>query len=190
MATKKFTKHAQRVLNHNPNVTKCTESKISFTEEFAAKVCDALKNGEDPYKVFTDNGFSIRILGKSRINGTIGLWKSKYELEDLPRRHTVQKKEKVVETAKERREKNLQIAIAEIDKLIADPSSLGLAANADTETIHFAAIKKVYESKTKVVVKDAIAHYGYSYTKYYAFLQSQKPKDTFVNILNPHKKHN
>ena len=33
MATKKFTKHAQRVLSRNPNVVRCTEGKITFTED-------------------------------------------------------------------------------------------------------------------------------------------------------------
>lgn len=188
MATKKFTKHAQRVLNHNPNVVKCTESKISFTEDFALKVVDALKAGDDPYKVFEDNGISLRVLGKSRVNGIIGLWKSKYELEDLPRRRVVREKAAPVETAKERRQKVLENAISEIEKLVADPTSLQLPEGADDETVHFAAIKKVYDSKTKVIVKDVIGHYGYSYMKYYSYLESLKPKDTFVNILNPHNK--
>lgn len=188
MATKKFTKHAQRVLNHNPNVVKCTESKISFTDEFALKVVDALKKGENPYQVFEDNGLSLRILGKSRVNGIIGLWKSKYELEDLPRRKMAKEEKKPVETAKERREKNCKAAVEEVEKLVQDPSSLNLPEGADDETIHFAAIKKVYDSKMKVIVKDVIEHYGYSYMKYYAYLESQKPKDTFVNILNPHNK--
>ena len=188
MATKKFTKHAQRVLNHNQNVVKCTESKISFTEEFALKVVDALKAGEDPYKVFEDNGMSLRILGKSRVNGIIGLWKSKYELEDLPRRRVVKEPAAHVETAKERRQKNLEVAIAEIEKLVQASSSLELPEGASDELVHFAAIKKVYDSKTKVIVKDVIEHYGYSYMKYYAYLESLKPKDTFVNILNPHNK--
>ena len=186
MATKKFTKNAQRVLNHNPNVVCCTEGKISFTEEFALKVCEALKKGEDPYQVFIDNGFSIRILGESRINGAIGLWKSKYNLENLPRRHTVKKEVKVVETAQQRRQKNLGVAILRIEDLMKDPQSLDLPEDVDSETLHFAAIKKVYdESKTKVIIKDVIEYYGYSYTKYYAYLQSLKPKDEFVNILNP-----
>lgn len=188
MATKKFTKHAQRTLNKNPNVEKCTESKISFTEEFALKVCEALKQGEDPFAVFTENGFSIRILGKSRINGVIGLWKSKYGLEDLPRRKAPAKEKKAVETAAERRDRNLQAAIAEVDRLVANPAELELAEGTDKETTLFAAIKHVYDSKQKVVVKDLIAHYGYPYTKYYAYLQSQKPKDEFVNVLNPHNK--
>lgn len=188
MATKKFTKHAQRVLNHNPNVVKCTESKISFTEEFALKVVEALKNGDDPYQVFEENGLSLRILGKSRVNGIIGLWKSKYELENLPRRKIVKEKTKVVETAKERREKSLKLAIEEIEKLVKDPTALELPEGTDDETLHFAAIKKVYDSKMKVVVKDVIEHYGYSYMKYYSYLESKKPKDTFVNILNPHNR--
>lgn len=189
MATKKFTKNAQRVLNHNPNVVCCTEGKISFTEEFALKVCDAMKKGEDPYQVFTDNGISIRILGVSRINGILGLWKSKYNLENLPRRHTVKKEVKVVETAQQRRQKNLGNAILEVEALLKDPIALGLKEDVDSETLHFTAIKKVYEeSKAKVIIKDVIGYYGYSYTKYYAFLQSLKPKDEFVNILNPHQR--
>ncbi|MFA6860907.1 MAG: HTH domain-containing protein [Bacilli bacterium] len=189
MANKQFTKHAQRELNHNPNVVKCTPSKITFTEEFANKVCDALKKGEDPYKVFTDNGFSIRILGKPRIMGAIGLWRSRYGLEDLPRRKPEPKPKKQVETAKERRERNLKEAIAAVDAYIADLTSMALPANVDNDTAHFAAIKKVYDSKKNVIVKDVCAHYGYQYPKYYAYLQSLKPQqEEFVNILNPHRK--
>ena len=73
MANKKFTKHAQRVLNHNPNVVKCTEGKIVFTDEFVQKVVEALKAGEDPYQVFEDNGISVRVLGKSRVSGETSL---------------------------------------------------------------------------------------------------------------------
>ena len=188
MATKKFTAHAQRVLNHNPNVEKCTESKIFFREEFALKVCEALKNGEDPYQVFQDNGFSIRILGKSRINGILGLWKSKYNLENLPRRQVKKAEPKVVETAKDRREKNLALAIAEIDRLVAHPEELSLEGNVSHDLVRFHAIKRVYETKEKVVVKDVVAHYVYQYPQYYAFLQSLKPKSEFVNPLNPHQK--
>ncbi|MDD6240474.1 MAG: hypothetical protein PUA93_02685 [Eubacteriales bacterium] len=186
MATKKFTKHAQRVLNHNPNVVKCTEAKITFTEEFAQKVLDALKAGEDPYAVFEENGLSLRILGKSRVNGAIGLWKSRFGLEDLPRRKPEAKPKKEAETASERREKNLAAAIAACDKLIANPQELSLPEGSDNDTIHFAAIKKVYDSKMSVIVKDLCSHYGYPYSKYYAYLQSQKPKDEYVNLLNPH----
>ena len=190
MSTKKFTPHAQRELNKNPNVVKCTEAKIVFTEEFALKVCDALRNGEDPYQVFTDNGLSIRILGKARVNGVIGLWRSKYGLEGLPRRKTQPKQEKAhVETAQERKDRHLAEAIVICDEYIANPESLGLTPDTDGDTIHFAAIKKVYDSPQQVVVKDLCAHYGYSYSKYYGYLQSLQPADDeFVNILNPHRK--
>ena len=43
MANKQFTVHAQKQLNKNPNVVKCSPSKIVFTEEFALKVVEALK---------------------------------------------------------------------------------------------------------------------------------------------------
>ncbi len=188
MAVKKFTKHAQRVLNHNPNVVNCSEAKIIFTEEFALKVCDALKKGEDPFKVFEENGLSIRVLGKSRVNGTIGLWKSKYELTDLPRRKPAKKEKKPVETAAERKERNLKAAVEACDKLIADPSSLSLDETASSDTIHFAAIKAIYDSKMPVIVKDLCEHYGYPYSKYYTYLKSLQPKEEFVNILNPHSK--
>ena len=188
MATKKFTKHAQRVLSHNPNVVRCTEGKITFTDEFAQKVCDALKAGEDPYQVFTDNGLSLRILGMSRVNGVIGLWKSRYELTDLPRRKPVQKEKEQFESAADRRQKNLEAASAKCDELIANPANLPSGADSNSDTIHFAAIKKVYDSKMPVVVKDLCAHYGYPYSKYYSYLQSFKAKDDFVNILNPHSR--
>lgn len=188
MSIKKFTKHAQRVLNHNPNVVRCTEAKIIYTDEFALKVVDALKAGEDPFKVFEDNGLSIRVLGKSRVTGTIGLWKSKYELTDLPRRKPAVKEKAHVPTAAERKQKNLEAAIEACDKLIADPAQLELSQDADNDTIHFAAIKKVYDSKLPVIVKDLCAHYGYPYSKYYSYLCSLSPKEGFYNILNPHNK--
>ncbi len=189
MSTKKFTPHAQRVLNKNPNVIKCTEAKIAFTEEFALKVCDALRNGEDPYQVFTDNGISIRILGKARVNGVIGLWRSKYGLEGLPRRRNESKSDENAETAAERKERHLSEAIVICDEYIANPESLGLTPETDSDTIRLAAIKKVYDSPQQVVVKDLCAHYGYSYSRYYAYLQSLNPADDeFVNILNPHRR--
>lgn len=190
MPFKKFTKHAQRTLNRNPNVVHCSEARITFTEEFAQKVCDALKAGEDPYKVFADNGISVRILGKSRINGTIGLWKSRYDLTDLPRRKTTVKEKKHVVTAAERRAKNLEEAIKACDELIANPSAIPVNENADNDTIHLAAIKKVYDSKVPVVLKDLCDHYGYQYSLYYAYVCSLKPKDKFYNILNSHNKKN
>ena len=188
MPFKKFTKHAQRTLNRNPNVVHCSEARITFTEEFAQKVCDALKAGDDPYKVFTDNSLSVRILGKSRINGTIGLWKSKYDLTDLPRRKAPVKEKKPVVTAAERRAKNLEEAIKICDGLIANPSEIPLDGSADNDTIHFAAIKKVFDSKIPVVLKDLCAHYGYPYNQYYTYVCSLKPKEEFYNILNSHNK--
>jgi hypothetical protein len=189
MATKQFTKHAQRVLNHNPSVVKCTTSKIIFTDEFASKVCAALKAGEDPYAVFTANGLSIRILGKSRISGAIGLWRSKYGLEGLPRRKPAAKPKKPVVTAQERRAEVLKKAIADCDQLIANPTPLNLQPGGNADTLHFAAIRLVYEKGKAVVVKDLCSHYGYPYPKYYLYLKSlDSNPDTFVNILNPHRK--
>lgn len=189
MATKQFTKHAMREFNKNPNVLKCTPSKIIFTDEFIDKVMDAVKAGEDPYQVFTDNGLSLRILGKTRVAGAIGLWKSKYGLEGLPRRKTKTVEKKVKETTAERRAREEQEAIAYCDELISDPSKLGLASDSDINTIRFEAIKKTYESEKKVIVKNLCTHYGYSYQEYYNYWNKQNPStDTFVNILNPHRK--
>ena len=189
MSSKKFTKHAQRVLNQNPNVVKCTEGKISFTDEFAVKVCDALRAGEDPYQVFTDNGLSVRVLGESRINGAIGLWRSKYELDNLPRRKPIYKEKEKKETAAERRARILHQAIEACDRYIADPMSLGLGEGADHDVIAFEAIDRVYRAEKKVIVKDLCSHYGYDYSRYYAYIQQKKPKtDEFVNILNPHRR--
>ena len=47
MATKKFTKNAQRVFNKNPYVLKCTQSKITFTDEFIEKVKDLINDGTE-----------------------------------------------------------------------------------------------------------------------------------------------
>lgn len=185
---KKFTKNAQKNLNKNPNVVKCTESQISFTEEFALKVCEALKAGEDPIKVFTDAGFSIKILGETRVNGIIAFWKSKYELEDLPRRVRPVKEKEYVPTAAERRAARTKEAVELCDHLIANPQPLNLPDDAPMHTVRLAAIKKTYEDSKNVVLKDLCDHYGYQYTEYYAYLQTLKEPDTFVNILNPHRK--
>ena len=108
MANKQFTVHAQKQLNKNPNVVKCSPSKIVFTEEFALKVVEALKQGRNPAEVFEENGLSVRVLGKSRVNGIVSMYKSKYELENLPRRQVQRKEKKHIETSQERREKNLK----------------------------------------------------------------------------------
>ena len=191
MANKQFTNHAQKELNKNPNVIKCSPSKIIFTEEFALKVVDALKQGEDPFKVFEENGLSVRVLGKSRINGIVSLYKSRYELENLPRRKKEVKPKPHVETAAERRERNLKEAIAYCDSLISNPEKeLGLSVDSNKDLIHFSAFKKTFENKDlKVIIKDLCKHYGYEYSSYYLYLQAIKPKeDEFVNILNPHRK--
>ncbi|MFA6830155.1 MAG: HTH domain-containing protein [Bacilli bacterium] len=191
MATKKFTDHAIMVLNKNPNVVRCTPSKITFTEDFAMKVMDAVKAGDDPVEVFTSNGLSIRILGKTRIYGNIGLWKSRYEIEDAPRRKAVAKPKPEIETAVQRRERVLAKAIEDCDALIADTSKISdLPADADKDIIHFAAIKQVYStSDTKVIVKDLCLHYNYSYTQYYAYFKNSSPaEEEYVNILNSHRK--
>lgn len=186
---KKFSKHAQQMLNRNPNVVKCSEGKIVFKEQFALKICDALKRGDDPFQIFEDEGLPVKILGKARINGVIGLWKSKYELEDLPRR---KKKELVIrekESAAERKERHLQEAIKLVDHHIAYPETLSLSADTDHDILVLSAIKHVYEEEAQVILKDLCAHYGYQYSRYYSFLQSIKPKETtFVNVLNPHRK--
>ncbi len=191
MANKQFTEHAQKVLNKNPYVVKCSPSKIIFTEEFANKVCDAMRQGNNPVDVFKECGLSVRVLGKSRVNGIIGLYRSKYELNDLPRRKPEPKPKKHVETAAERRERNFKEALVYCDNLIANPQvELNLSPDSDKDLIHFAAIKKTFDNEDlNVVVKDLCAHYGYQYLTYYAYLQAIKPKDNeFVNILNSHRK--
>ena len=189
MSTKQFTKHAQRMFNKNPNVLKCTQSKIIFTDEFVEKVVAAIKAGEDPYKVFTDNGLSLRILGKTRVAGAIGLWRSKYELEGLPRRQVVREPKKPVETTKERHERQMMAAVAYCDDLINNPSKMGIDSTADIDIIRINAIKKTFESDLPVIVKNLCAHYGYSYQEYYQYWCDVTPKqDSFVNILNPHRK--
>lgn len=189
MSSRPFTKHAQRVLNKNPNVEKCTTAKVIFKEEFALKVCEALKKGEDPFQVFTDNGLSVRVLGRSRINGVLGLWRSKYGLEGLPRRKVVRKSKPAPETAKERKARIFQEAVTLCDSYIAKPEELGLTPDTDLDVIRFTAIKKVYDTKKGVILKDLCLHYGYPYSKYYAYNRTLTPdEDTFVNILNPHRK--
>ena len=191
MANKQFTVHAQKQLNKNPNVVKCSPSKIVFTEEFALKVVEALMQGRNPAEVFEENGLSVRVLGKSRVNGIVSMYKSKYELENLPRRQVQRKEKKHIETSQERREKNLKEAVVYCDNLIANKESLLSCTPEDSDdVVHFKAIKKTYENKElKVIVKNLCAYYGYDYLRYYAYFQSIKPKeDDFVNILNSHKK--
>ncbi|MCI1735154.1 MAG: hypothetical protein LKM30_05400 [Bacilli bacterium] len=192
MATKQFTPHAVRTLKKNPNVVKCTPSKIIFTEAFALKVMDAVKKGEDPLPVFTANGLSVRILGKPRIMGAVGLWKSRYGLEGLPRRKAPARPKKIVETAEQRRKRQLGEAVLKVDALLKDPTQIkNLPANADNDTTHFAAIYQVYNNgKCPVIVKDLCGYYGYSYIQYYGFLKTKEPQDQdeYVNILNPHRK--
>ena len=75
------------------------------------------------------------------------------------------------------------------DSYIAKPEELGLTPDTDLDVIRFTAIKKVYDTKKGVTLKDLCLHYGYPYSKYYAYNRTLTPdEDTFVNILNPHRK--
>jgi|GEM_PF-812648 len=192
MANKKFTPHAIKVLKKNPNVRSVSPSKISFTDEFQQKIADAIRAGENPYPLFAEAGFSERVLGKSRIVGTVSMIRSRYELEDAPKMKGGRKasNKPAPETAAQRRKNRLGEAVLFCDGLIADPvGKLNLPADTDKDTIRFAAIRKTYETKKHVVVKDLCAYYGYGYPQYYTYLKSVNPsEEKFDNPLNSHRK--
>lgn len=177
MAIKKFTKHAQKVLNKNPNVVSCGEGKIVFTESFALKVCEALKDGESPYDVFEENGLSLKILGKSR-----------YEIQ-APKKKRTKNADPDQKTSAEKRRARLEEGIALCDRYLQNPSLLNLDGEIDPETLLCEAIRKTYEEIDRVFVKDLCAHYDFSYSKYYAYQQQKKKEEReFDNVLNPHRK--
>lgn len=189
MKNSNFSKHAQRELKKNPNVSSVSSAKVSFTEDFQKKIADKIRLGEDPVPLFKECGLSVRILGKGRVAGLVSTVRSKYELQDAPKRKAgPHKKNKVVPTAAEIRQKHLDDAIQFCDQLLEDPlANLGLQPTESVDTLHFAAIHKTFEEKKHVIVKDLCAHYNYSYTTYYSYIKTLAPKQSsFVNILNPH----
>lgn len=188
MAIKKFTKHAQKVLNKNPNVVFCGVGKIVFTESFALKVCEALKDGESPYDVFEENGISLKILGKSRTEGCINLWKSRYEIQ-APKKKRTKNADPDQKASAEKRRARLEEGIALCDRYLQNPSLLNLDGEIDPETLLCEAIRKTYEEIDRVFVKDLCAHYDFSYSRYYAYQQQKKKEEReFDNVLNPHRK--
>lgn len=190
MPNKAFSKHAVKQFSHNPYVVKCTQKKIIFTEEFCNLVLEAVKNGEDPVQVFSDNGFTPKILGMSRINGTISLWKNRYGVTSPIRRKKGGTKPQK-ETAQERRDKKLQAAVIICDELIANPTKITkLPENPTEEDVLFFAINQVFEeNKKNIVLKDLCNHYEFGYTEYYHYYNRyNKKEDTFVNVLSTHRK--
>lgn len=190
MPNKPFSKHAVKQLSRNPYVAKVTHKKIYFTEEFCQIVLEAVKNGEDPVEVFANNGLSPKILGMSRISGTISLWKSRYGVTSPVRRKKVGVKAPK-ETAEERREKKLQNAVAICDDLLANPSKIKkLPSEYSDRTLLFFALNQTFEENSKdVVLKDLCNHYQFNYTDYYHdYNKYNKKEDTYVNVLSSRRK--
>lgn len=194
MQNKKFSKHAIAVLKKNPNVEKVSTSKISYKQEFIDKVIEGLKKGLDPYEIFEQNGFSVRVLGKSRIIGAVGLWKSRYDLVLEPRT----KKAKVKpakETTEQRHKRLLGSAILHCDSLMENPEKIKDFDKAVTDDEkRYLAIRQTYEDRkknNKFILKDLVEYYGYNYDKYFSYLRKvNAPEETFVNILKRKRKAN
>ena len=119
------------------------------------------------------------------------MYKSKYELENLPRRQVQRKEKKHIETSQERREKNLKEAVVYCDNLIANKESLLSCTPEDSDdVVHFKAIKKTYENKELKVAQDVAELMDNTIGDSGILIKGEiKPKeDDFVNILNSHKK--
>ncbi len=194
MQNKKFTKHAIAVLKKNPNVEKVSESKISYKQEFIDKAMEGLKNGLTPVEIFEQNGFSVRVLGKSRITGAIGLWKSRYEVVAGSRPKKTEPKP-AKETTEQRHKRLLGSAILHCDSLMDNPEKIKDfdKATSDDEK-RFLAIRQTYEDRkknNKFILKDLIEYYGFNYDKYFTYFRKlNAPEETYVNILKRKRKAN
>lgn len=188
MANSKFTKHAISVLKKNPNVEKVSEAKITYTQEFIDKVVEGIKKGEDPVEIFEANGFSVKVLGKTRINGSVSLWKSRYEIVTPPRKRKVVAKP-AKETTEQRQRRLLGSAILHCDSLMENPDKIKDFDKAKTdEEKRFVAIRQTYldrKKNSRFIVKDLIEYYGLNYDKYFTFLRKINEPDEpeYVNIL-------
>lgn len=180
MANAKFSKHAISVLKKNPHVEKVSDAKITYKQEFIDLVMERVKQGDNPVEIFEDNGFSVRVLGKTRILGSVGLWKSRYGVVSGPRKPKVVEKP-AKETAEQRRKRMLGGAILHCDNLMNNTSLIADFDKATTdEEKRFAAIRQTYNDRknsNKFVVKNLVEYYGLNYDKYFIFLRKASATD-------------
>lgn len=193
MANTKFTKNAISVLKKNPYVEKVTPGKITFTQEFIELVLEDVKLGEPPIDIFKKYGFSERVLGKTRILGAVGLWKSRYEVVSGPRKPKVSNKP-VKETAEQRRKRMLGAAILHCDSLMETPDKIADFDKGTTDVERrYLAIRQTYLDRVKTnkfVVKDLVEYYGLSYDHYFGFLHKMEKAKQPVqeNLLKRRRK--
>lgn len=193
MANAKFSKHAISTLKKNPYVEKVSDAKITYKQEFIDLVLERVKQGDNPIEVFEENGFSVRVLGKTRILGSVGLWKSRYDVVAGPRKpKPVTKPAK--ETAEQRRKRMLGSAILYCDNLMNTPEAIEDYDKAtNDEEKRFVAIRQTYNDRkntNKFVVKNLVEYYGLNYDKYFIFLRkvSASKEPEHVSLLKRRSK--
>ena len=81
-----FTPEEMDELRDNPNVFAVTPREIQYTNAFKEHFIERYLAGEGPSKIFTDAGFSIRLLGYKRIERASYHRRRAYEAGELGKR--------------------------------------------------------------------------------------------------------
>mgnify|MGYP006301132365 FL=1 len=70
-----FTDEQVKQLNENANVKKVSRKAITYSKEFKEKFIKMYEQGKSSVEIFKEAGFSIEVLGKSRIKGSSKRWR-------------------------------------------------------------------------------------------------------------------
>ena len=75
MATSTFTREQVRDLTANPFVTRATNKRIEYSDEFKRLFIERYRLGIQPKDIFRDAGFDVEALGNKRIERASDRWR-------------------------------------------------------------------------------------------------------------------
>jgi transposase-like protein len=98
-----FTQEQIEQLLKNENVTKCSETSISYSKEFKVKAVKLYnEQGLSPSEIFKLAGFDLNVIGKKKPKGRMECWNKIFRADGLEKlseesrgRHTKAKKPKI-----------------------------------------------------------------------------------------------
>lgn len=83
MGKRLFTLDEMESLGRNPNVHAVSPKEIQYTNAFKEHFIERYLAGDGPAKIFTDAGFSVKMLGYKRIERASYHWRRAYEAGNL-----------------------------------------------------------------------------------------------------------
>lgn len=83
MSNKIFTEKQLEILSQNQYVKNVSSKGITYTDEFKRIFIAENEKGKLPRKIFEDHGFSIDILGMSRVKAAGKRWRAGYRKDGI-----------------------------------------------------------------------------------------------------------